>query len=207
MLKIFIPLIYFVQTIFGATFIVNGNDAESSPYHVNLLMRRDGVPDIFFGSGALISNRWIVTVAINVHQFNEWQIGIGSKELNNLKYFPGDKGIVHPEFNEEIWNNNIGLVRSRDLIIMNENIQPVTLPEPGILEPLPYENDPLKVTGFGHKNEIGDQPTHLQQSFQRAVSVQECLDNYGFLETLISNFYCAIDRSTSSHICREFDKL
>lgn len=58
------------------SFIKNGTNAASAPYHVHLLMRLIETNQVFVGSGALISVNFVVTVAINVESFDEWRIGL-----------------------------------------------------------------------------------------------------------------------------------
>lgn len=64
------------------SFIKNGTNATSAPYHVHLLMRLIESNQVFVGSGALISVNFVVTVAINVESFDEWRIGLTRIDFN-----------------------------------------------------------------------------------------------------------------------------
>lgn len=71
MMKYFVILIGILCQFNGLTsielnsFIKNGTNAATAPYHVHLLMRRTSESNqIFVGSGALISVNFVVTVAV-----------------------------------------------------------------------------------------------------------------------------------------------
>lgn len=88
----------------------------------------------------------------------------------------------------------------QSLIKFTANTTTINMPEPDF-DPSPYENESGITTGFGLINESGEFANNLQEAFQRVIRTQDCINEYEHLETVISNFYCAFDRSKGSHIC------
>lgn len=77
------------------------------------------------GSGVLVTTRHVLTAAINVHNYNRWDLGFGSEQQSNLRIITSFYGFVHEEFNDTTDDNNVGL------IVMPENIEITGLYELG----------------------------------------------------------------------------
>lgn len=62
------------------------------------------------GSGVLVTRRHVLTAAINVLNFNRWDLGFGSERQNNLQMITSFEGSVHEKFNDTTDDNNLGLI-------------------------------------------------------------------------------------------------
>lgn len=62
------------------------------------------------GSGVLITKRHVLTAAINILNYNRWDLGFGSERQSNLQVITSFYGFVHEKFNDTTDDNNLGLI-------------------------------------------------------------------------------------------------
>ncbi|XP_039986493.1 mannan-binding lectin serine protease 1 [Xiphias gladius] len=152
--------------------IVGGRSAEPGlfPWHVLLSVEDlSRVPeDHWFGSGALLSESWVLTAA-HVLRSQRRDTSVVPVAPEHVKVFLGlhdarDKRLatsrsveeifLHPDFQPNNYNNDIALLRLRDRVEFNEVIRPVCLPPPQNKDdpPTPVHNSLGVVAGWGISN-------------------------------------------------------
>lgn len=82
---------------------------DAAPYYVHLW-----VYDPFMfkwpGSGVLVTQRHVLTAAINILNYNRWDLGFGGERQNSLQVITSFNGFVHENFNDTTDDNNLGLI-------------------------------------------------------------------------------------------------
>ncbi|XP_068172816.1 mannan-binding lectin serine protease 1 isoform X2 [Antennarius striatus] len=152
--------------------IVGGRSAEpgSFPWQVLLSVEdRSRVPeDRWFGSGALLSESWVLTAA-HVLRSQRRDPSVVPVAPEHVKVFlglhdAGDKGVatnrsvqqifLHPHFRPDNYNNDIALLKLADAVDFSELIRPVCLPPPHNADdpPPPLPNSLGVVAGWGISN-------------------------------------------------------
>lgn len=101
--------------------MINGQIVtEAVPYHVHIW-----VYDPYFftwpASGVIISEKHVLTAAINIQHFNRWDLGFGSNSRRDLEVVISYKGIVHEEFDPYTEDNNIGLIFLTTPLVWSSN--------------------------------------------------------------------------------------
>lgn len=61
-------------------------------------------------SGVLVSRQHVLTAAVNVHNYNRWDLGFGSETKRNLMSIKSFNAYVHEQFNDTTDDNNVGLI-------------------------------------------------------------------------------------------------
>lgn len=61
-------------------------------------------------SGVLVTNQHVLTAAVNVHNYNRWDLGFGSEKQKNLHVVKSFNAYVHEQFNDTTDDNNVGLI-------------------------------------------------------------------------------------------------
>lgn len=87
----------------------NGKQSGEVPYHVHMWVY-DETDYSWPGSGVLISNKHVLTAAVNVFHFNRWDLGFGSASQNDLKIVTSYNAFVHEQFDDATDDNNLGIV-------------------------------------------------------------------------------------------------
>ncbi|XP_044209784.1 mannan-binding lectin serine protease 1 isoform X1 [Thunnus albacares] len=152
--------------------IVGGRSAEPGLFPWQVLLSVEDlsrVPeDRWFGSGALLSESWVLTAA-HVLRSQRRDTSVVPVAPEHVKVFLGlhdarDKRlatnrsvlaiILHPNFQPNNYNNDIAMVKLRDRVEVNEVIRPVCLPTPHGQDdtPTPLPNSLGVVAGWGISN-------------------------------------------------------
>ncbi|XP_044057497.1 mannan-binding lectin serine protease 1 isoform X1 [Siniperca chuatsi] len=166
--------------------IVGGRSAEPGLFPWQVLLSVEDlsrVPeDRWFGSGALLSESWVLTAA-HVLRSQRRDTSVVPVAPEHVKVFlglhdAGDKRLatncsveeifLHPDFQPNNYNNDVALLRLRDRVEFSELIRPVCLPPPHHKNepPTPLPNSLGVVAGWGISNlntsspsSSGDPPT------------------------------------------------
>ncbi|CAK6979956.1 mannan-binding lectin serine protease 1 isoform X2 [Scomber scombrus] len=152
--------------------IVGGRSAEPGLFPWQVLLSVEDlsrVPeDRWFGSGALLSESWVLTAA-HVLRSQRRDTSVVPVAPEHVKVFLGlhdarDKRratnrsvleiVLHPDFQPDNYNNDIALVKLREKVELNEIIRPVCLPTPHRQDdtPMPLPNSLGVVAGWGISN-------------------------------------------------------
>ncbi|XP_050932001.1 complement C1r subcomponent isoform X2 [Lates calcarifer] len=162
--------------------IVGGDDApdDTIPWQVQLNAG---------GGGMVIADRWIMTAAHLVKNIgnNTIQIYMGHTDVKTLMRFPVYAASVHPhpDYNPEIYNNDIALIKLRDPITFSSSIMPICLPA----ENATYVTGMMGLlSGFGRITEYGPTSAKLRYVHIPVVNQKICSEAMG---KLTNNMVCA----------------
>jgi secreted trypsin-like serine protease len=172
-------LIDLLQLDAKAPRIIGGETARSGqfPFSAAIYIRtEDGS---YFCGGALISNQWVLTAGQCVNGAISFTIHLGS---NHLEQNDPNKIIVatsdyelHPDFNPDTLENDVGLIKLRQPVMYNDYIQRVLLA-------YDYTSDYTVVTGIGW-GQTSDSVSGLSEELQyvtlSAIPNEECVAVYG----------------------------
>lgn len=61
-------------------------------------------------SGVLVSRQHVLTAAVNVNNYNRWDLGFGSEKQRNLHVIKSFNAYVHELFDDTTEDNNLGLI-------------------------------------------------------------------------------------------------
>lgn len=61
-------------------------------------------------SGVLVTRHHVLTAAVNVRNYNRWDLGFGSETRRKLLIITSSEAYTHELFNDTTDDNNIGMV-------------------------------------------------------------------------------------------------
>lgn len=93
----------------GANGMWQGKRASNVPYHVHMWVH-DETDDSWPGSGVLITNKHVLTAAVNIYHFNRWDLGFGNVKQSDLQKVTSYEAFVHEKFDDNTDDNNLGVV-------------------------------------------------------------------------------------------------
>ncbi|CAI5692414.1 unnamed protein product [Oreochromis niloticus] len=152
--------------------IVGGRSSEPGFFPWQVLLSVEDlsrVPeDRWFGSGALLSESWVLTAA-HVLRALRRDTSVIPVAADHVKVFLGlhdardkrratnrsvDRIFLHPDFQPNNYNNDIALLRLSERVEFNQLIRPVCLPPPHTQDdpPAPLPNSLGVVAGWGISN-------------------------------------------------------
>ncbi|MBN3296697.1 MASP1 protease, partial [Amia calva] len=203
--------------------IVGGRSAEPGyfPWQV-LIMVQDmsRVPeDKWFGSGALLSESWVLTAAHVLRSQRRDSTVIPVAEDHVVVYLglhnvhnkanavnrSVEKIILHEDFDPRIYNNDIALVKLKKKVSMNPFIMPICLPPTNQESSSPQPNTLGLVAGWGISNpnismdytvssDLGTVSDVLQYVKLPVVLQTECQSSYASRSgsyNITDNMFCA----------------
>ncbi|XP_069390877.1 mannan-binding lectin serine protease 1 isoform X1 [Paralichthys olivaceus] len=204
--------------------IVGGRRAEPGlfPWHVLLSVEDlSRVPeDRWFGSGALLSDSWVLTAA-HVLRSQRRDTSVVPVAPEHVKVFLGlhdarDKRlasnrsvkqiVLHPDFQPNNYNNDIALLKLTSRVELNDVIRPICLPPPHNKDDpsSPVPNSLGIVAGWGisipnaSSSSLGDPPLLTSDLLQYVklpvVSHDECQASYASRSVsynITENMFCA----------------
>nr|XP_050854493.1 trypsin-7-like [Vespula vulgaris] len=174
--------------------IIGGEDAviEEYPFAVSLQNNVTifGHDVVHFCGGSIISDTWIITSAqcalsINVMEFH---IRAGSTYYyKNGTIYNVEKIVVHPAFNYQNNDFDIGLVKLKKKIVFDKFKQPIKLFEKDQI----IKNDiEIMVVGWGATRNVGPFSENLKKTDLQKISNEECTSTYGY--QLTNRMFCVI---------------
>lgn len=104
-----------------------------------------------FGAGLPITRRHVLTAASLVRGFTRWNVGFGSATFNKLQYIESFVAYMHPSYNGNTFNNNLGIIVLPSSL-PRTIVRPIRLPteNDGVF---PRQNQEGRLVGFGLVNE------------------------------------------------------
>ncbi|XP_018403823.1 PREDICTED: serine protease 53-like [Cyphomyrmex costatus] len=157
--------------------IVGGNDALDGAYPYQVSLRNDPLnSSSHFCGGAIISKYYIITTAYCIDSFveNPYQVYVvvGSNYLNatDVDVYQAVDLIVHAGFNILLRVHDIGLIRVKNSITFNANVQPIALSTTN----RNFDDYPLLFTGWGDLWSGSPVPNRLQEIIVKGYSQELC---------------------------------
>ncbi|XP_051900496.1 calcium-dependent serine proteinase-like [Pristis pectinata] len=180
--------------------ILKGSVAQRGNFPWQVLFRQ------VKGAGALLSDRWVLTAA---HVVQDWQdtnllAGVTNlKQLSHARALQADRVFVHPGYKQpglasegHNYNHDIALVRLRTPVTMGPDVSPICLPKQDGLHQLRVRQLGL-VSGWG-VTENNTLPTNLMFTRLPVRDLEECRASVAqHLVTVTDNMICAGDEEGS----------
>uniref|UniRef100_A0AAY5LBW9 Mannan-binding lectin serine peptidase 1 n=1 Tax=Esox lucius TaxID=8010 RepID=A0AAY5LBW9_ESOLU len=205
--------------------IVGGRSAVPGlfPWQVHLTIEdKSRVPERrSFGSGALLSEYWVLTAAhVLCSQRRDSTVVpvvpehvcvyLGLHDIRAKKYATKrsvEQIIIHPHFNPYNYNNDIAMVKLSQAVLMDDLVRPICLPSPQGKDNLsPQANNLGLVAGWGISNpnisadtttltfDVGMVADVLQYVKLPVVEQEECKASYSLRNmnySITENMFCA----------------
>lgn len=158
-------LISFTQFVWANTApqarIINGNTTKEAqiPWQVALIASPLDPYQSYFCSGSLVADRWVVTAAHCIEQFEkqnrDYYVLVGAQNLQSIQLgqiVKVKKGHIHEKYNNRIYDNDIALLELEgavDFIKCDKNCQTIDIINPVMEQNNALMNNMLQIAGWG----------------------------------------------------------
>ncbi|XP_011873948.1 PREDICTED: chymotrypsin-1-like [Vollenhovia emeryi] len=186
------------------TQIVGGDDAPDGkyPYQVSLKHTFDGK---HFCGGAIVSKNYILTAAHCLksvpHPANVL-INVGTNLLydeSTLRVTYAAKNIIkHPDYNDTLRSNDIGLIELTEEMKFNDNIKEINL----ISSDEKFEGVDFIVTGWGRTLPNVEYSPRLQQIVVKGFNQTRCAETYKHKGIQITDRHLCTHLAYSVGVCQ-----
>ncbi|KAJ3656361.1 hypothetical protein Zmor_015444 [Zophobas morio] len=170
--------------------IINGMPAEETEFPFMAAIYSTTSLGRYFCGGAVIDRRWILTAGHCVQNAVSFVIQLGSVSLSstdvNRVTVPATTSVVHPDFNNETFVNNIGLINLPDDLRLNDYVNVVALPSEVLAE-----NTVLTSLGWGQTDDEHSGPVdNLQKVLVVSLLNEHCQNIFG--SQIVDSMVCAM---------------
>jgi secreted trypsin-like serine protease len=109
--------------------IIGGIGATSARFPYSAAIYQTTPSGTFFCGGALINNQWVLTAGHCVADATEFIVQIGSAKLKdadpNRELLSTSTYVLHPEFNPDTLENDIGLIKFHMPVTFTDYVKPI----------------------------------------------------------------------------------
>ncbi|XP_018372565.1 PREDICTED: chymotrypsin-2-like [Trachymyrmex cornetzi] len=158
--------------------IVGGTNASVGQFPYQVSLKQNGN---HFCGGAIIHETFVITAAhcLSKKLPDNVSVDVGSINISNAETrYTAQKLIIHPDYNETLAINDIGLINLKNKIIFSNNTQLINL----ISYDRDFENLKLNVSGWGRVKTDGSIPEVLQQIVVYEYSQESCTKMYNLTD-------------------------
>lgn len=160
------------------------------PYHVHMWVW-DMYDETWPASGVLISRSHVLTAAVNVYHYKQWDLRFGGKRQKDLQSMTSHKAIVHENFDDQSDDNNLGIIFAPTPIEFSTNIQAIALPSQS--ENIPRQGQTGTVSAFSYLSDFGPTSTNLEYGRMTIMTSTDCELVYPHIHGIVTHFFCARD--------------
>lgn len=179
----------------GQSRIVGGQETGINEWPWQAGMRFMKTGDIFCGA-SLIDDRWLVTAAHCVEQFQKEEIyvSLGEHDKNQIsessftQHIAIDKIIMHENYDPNTVDNDIAVIRLSGPVTFNDGIRPVCLPFKFASNDFSGESG--TVTGWGQLTFNGEVSNVLQEVELPILTTAECQQYDIVAGSITENMLC-----------------
>lgn len=183
---------------------------ESHPWLAAIFLRREG----FLCGGSLISPCWVATaahcfIAGNSTDVRDLTVYVGKTAINETdpereQRFTVDRLILHPNFDDDTFNNDIALLRIRGMqgrcAAKSASSRVVCLPPLHTHLPDGFQ---CSIAGFGYEGEVPRRYSqHLKQADVNLISQTVCKTRAYYENQITENMLCAGSPDWSTDACK-----
>jgi trypsin len=179
--------------------IVGGTQAAAHAYP--FMITYGFAPKDHYCGGSLLNSQWVVTAAHCVYgrRTSDWYITAGDHRLSvsgeGEQVRRASKVILHPNYNDNTYNNDIALIKLSSPVTLNSVIKTIAH------STLPASGTRLRVIGWGDQADgAGDYPDTLRQVDVPLRSTASCEDAYS--DGVNGNMFCAGLRQGGRDSCQ-----
>ncbi|XP_062046028.1 chymotrypsin-like elastase family member 3B [Lepus europaeus] len=171
--------------------VVNGTDADphSWPWQAMVLYEQDGAL-YFICGGTLIDPDWVMTAGHCFPYNGTYWVLLGGHDITDLggnQIIPGEKIVVHPDYDASK-GNDIALLKLSRSAEVTEEVQPACLAPRDYI--LPHGTE-CYITGWGTTSTGGAVSNVLQQGLLPVVDYEHCSDSDWWGSTVKETMVCA----------------
>ncbi|KAJ3632604.1 hypothetical protein MTP99_009601 [Tenebrio molitor] len=187
-----------LKSTFGGR-IIGGTQAQAGQFPYVAVVNVTTATSKIFCGGALLGDQWIVTAGQCVDQAISFTIQLGSNSLveddPNRQVLSTSTYVLHPGYNPETLDNDIGLIKLRMPVEFTDYIKPVYS--------VPVSNTPARwnvlALGWGQINDDDGQLSHdLNWVSLATLTNEECRMTYG--NQITDNMLC-VDGNYNEGAC------
>ncbi|XP_058450969.1 brachyurin-like isoform X2 [Malaya genurostris] len=160
--------------------IVNGFPAEAGQFPYQVFLRGFVASGgALMCGGSLISNEWVLTAAHCITGVQRFEIVMGTINTASPEVLGTSTSfIIHPQYNSNNLNNDIGLIRLDSPVTFSQNIQAVNLPSADRTGET-FVDAIATVSGFGRTSNTGPVSPTKNWVNIRVISNAACQSVYG----------------------------
>ncbi|XP_058450971.1 brachyurin-like isoform X3 [Malaya genurostris] len=159
--------------------IVNGFPAEAGQFPYQVFLRGFLANGGLSCGGSIISNEWVLTAAHCITGVERFEIVMGTINIGSPEVLGHSTNfIIHPQYNSNNLNNDIGLLRLDSPVTFSQNIQAVNLPSADRTEET-FVDVIATASGFGRTSDGGPVSNTKNWVNIRVISNAACQAVYG----------------------------
>lgn len=172
---------------------------DSEPYQVLVAAAGNSFD---FGAGLPLTRRHVLTTATLVRGYVSWNIGYGSSQFNRLQYIESSIAYMHPNFNGNTMNDNLGII-VLPTALPRGLLRPIRMPTESEAATFPRLNQEGRLVGFGLVKESNNTklaPNSVLKTVYLTVGA-DCAKHFPNTHTG-KNFCASDDHPESMNLCR-----
>ncbi|EFA10762.1 brachyurin [Tribolium castaneum] len=171
--------------------IIGGSTARAGQFPWQAAIYLDNISGKYFCGGALITNQWILTAAHCVFGGKLFTIHLGSNTLfsqdENRIILSSSKYVVHPEYDQNTLENDVGLIQLHMPVTFTEYVQKINIANMGQI----HDGVVVTAAGWGQTSDSSSgMSNNLIYAELSIISNTECQITYG--SQIKSGMVCAV---------------
>ncbi|KAH0820945.1 hypothetical protein GEV33_001846 [Tenebrio molitor] len=171
--------------------IIGGSNARAGQFPWQAFIILDNPTGRYFCGGALITNEWVLTAAHCVYGVTLFTIHLGSTTIltgdENRIILSTATYTVHPQYNQNTLENDVGLIKLHMPITFTDYIQPIAIASTGQT----VEGSVVTAAGWGQTSDsAAGINNNLQYVELSIISNAECQITYG--SQIKAGMVCAV---------------